>query len=420
MIKYIMNCICVGFIILIMSEMLLSYPTDGYHLTGIRRLERLRLVVADSLPGTKPPPGGLKSLADIKLNLLGARGDSLEILPAIDQALYKEIIGLFTGRHESYSLALLEITPGRPFRFVKHQAESQLSPGSVGKLCIVAGLFTELKNIYPHDPEKRRQLLRNRMVKGGKWILTDPHEIPVYDPGSRQFKARPAREDDVFSLYEWTDHMLSASANSAASVVWKEVMLLHKFATTYPPSPEQETEFFEKTPKSELAEIAYSVVNDPLRAIGIEEKDWKLGSFFTATGKQFVPVRGGSSATTLGYIKYLINLERGKIVDRWSSLEIKRLLYMTARRIRYASSPRLNDAAVYFKSGSLYRCTPEAGFECKQYQGNVENVMNSLAIVEQPDGRIYIVGLTSNVLKVNSAVEHQSLATFIDRLLQKP
>jgi hypothetical protein len=43
--------------------------------------------------------------------------------------------------------------------------------------------------------------------------------------------------------------------------------------------------------------------------------------------------------------------------------------------------------------------------------------MNSVAIIEQPDGRIYLVALMSNVLRKNSAVDHQSLATFIDRIL---
>jgi hypothetical protein len=43
--------------------------------------------------------------------------------------------------------------------------------------------------------------------------------------------------------------------------------------------------------------------------------------------------------------------------------------------------------------------------------------MNSVAVIEQPDGRIYLVALMSNVLRKNSAVDHQSLATFIDRIL---
>ena len=108
-------------------------------------------------------------------------------------------------------------------------------------------------------------------------------------------------------------------------------------------------------------------------------------------------------------------------MDRWSSLELKRLLYMTARRIRYASAPRLADAAVYFKSGSLYRCQPEEGFDCGRYRGNVFNYMNSVAIVEKPSGEVYLVALMSNVLRVNSAVEHQTLATFLDRIIiQQP
>lgn len=116
-------------------------------------------------------------------------------------------------------------------------------------------------------------------------------------------------------------------------------------------------------------------------------------------------------------MQFLIALESGKVVDPWSSLEIKRLMYMTAKRIRYASSPALTNDAVYYKSGSLYRCKPEEGFVCGKYMGNVENYMNSVAIIEKPGDRVYLVSLMSNVLKKNSAVEHQSLATFIDRAL---
>jgi hypothetical protein len=43
--------------------------------------------------------------------------------------------------------------------------------------------------------------------------------------------------------------------------------------------------------------------------------------------------------------------------------------------------------------------------------------MNSIAIVETADGRVYMVAMMSNVLRVNSAVEHQSLATFFERIM---
>ena len=39
-------------------------------------------------------------------------------------------------------------------------------------------------------------------------------------------------------------------------------------------TPEQEKEFFEKTKKSELTEMGMAVVNDPLRAMGIEKEEW--------------------------------------------------------------------------------------------------------------------------------------------------
>ncbi len=46
--------------------------------------------------------------------------------------------------------------------------------------------------------------------------------------------------------------------------------------------------------------------------------------------------------------------------------------------------------------------------------GNVQNFMNSVAIVEQPDGTIYLVALMSNVLRKNSNIDHLEIATRID------
>ena len=68
-------------------------------------------------------------------------------------------------------------------------------------------------------------------------------------------------------------------------------------------------------------------------------------------------------------MQYLLKMEQGILVDEWSSRALKRLIYMTERRIRYASSPALRDAALYFKSGSLYSCQPEEGFKCGKYKG---------------------------------------------------
>ncbi|MEM6772945.1 MAG: hypothetical protein AAF597_20365, partial [Bacteroidota bacterium] len=108
--------------------------------------------------------------------------------------------------------------------------------------------------------------------------------------------------------------------------------------------------------------------------------------------------------------------ESGKVIDVQSSLEIKRLMYMTDRRIRYANANALDSAAVYFKSGSLYGC--KQGTSCDKYAGNRMNYMNSVAIIEQPSGKRYLVALMTNVLGRNSAYDHQLLAARIDKLLR--
>ena len=168
-----------------------------------------------------------------------------------------------------------------------------------------------------------------------------------------------------------------------------------------------------------MQKLAVAVVNEPLFDLGITKEEWRLGSMFTQGAKSIIPGSGGSIGSPLGLMKLLIAMERGKIVDEKSSLEIKRLLYMTDRRIRYGTSPRLVDAALYFKSGSLYKCKKEEGFECKKYAGNVENFMNSVAIVEHKDGTVYLVVLMSNVLRKNSNIDHQTLATKIDDIVRK-
>jgi hypothetical protein len=64
----------------------------------------------------------------------------------------------------------------------------------------------------------------------------------------------------------------------------------------------------------------------------------------------------------------------------------------------------------------------EEGFSCGKYKGNKVNYMNSVAIVESPAQSRdlhYIVTLISNVLRVNSAVAHQSLGTWIQRMMEK-
>ncbi|MFA9389909.1 MAG: serine hydrolase [Prolixibacteraceae bacterium] len=409
------------FIVLMgMNLTLQAYPIDGYFASGIRRLVRIQRIVSGEIKDTKPISGAQKSINEIHLQLENEKGDSLATLPSTDPAFQRRIAGLFPNLSENYSLTVLDITPGKKTRYASFRETVGYQPGSVGKLAVVAALFTELANIYPESFEKRQELLKTKFVRAGVWAMTDEHTVPFFRPDSNVFFKRTVRATDIFSLYEWADHMVSVSNNGAASVVWREVILMRHFGKAYPYlTEEQATEYFKTTPQQILRTLATQVVNEPLQAIGIDKEEWRLGSMFTQGAKRIIPGEGGSIGSPRGLMKYLVSLERGKIVDPASSLEIKRLLYQTDRRIRYATSPRLTTAAVYFKSGSLYRCKTEEGFSCKKYMGNVDNFMNSVAIVEHTDGTVYLVALMSNVLRKNSNIDHMVLATGIDDIIRK-
>ena len=139
---------------------------------------------------------------------------------------------------------------------------------------------------------------------------------------------------------------------------------------------------------------------------------------WTRTGKRHVPGIV-SHATPRSLARIVFHIEEGRAVDAWSSLEMKRHLYVTKRRYRYAYAPELAGAAVYFKSGSYYACHAEEGFRCGKYMGNTKNFMNVVVLVEWPGTKTrYLVSLMSNVLKVNSAWDHARIAAAIDELIR--
>lgn len=182
---------------------------------------------------------------------------------------------------------------------------------------------------------------------------------------------------------------------------------------------EQGEAYFKKTSKSTLADLAISIVSDPLISVGITPGEWRLGQMFTRGATSYIPGKGGNIDPPKGLMKWLIALERGDLVDAESSLEIKRLMYMTDTRIRYAANKGIRDAAVYFKSGSLYKCNKVAGDPCGKYKGNVENFMNSVAIIEHEDSTVYLMVLMTNVLRRNSNTDHNLLAGKIDQLVRQ-
>jgi len=397
------------------------YPIDGYERTGIKRLKRLELIKSGELKdATKLPEGAMKSYMDIQLNLTEKRQDSVHCFLKEDEVFQKEINNLFRGLDKSYSLTVLDISDLNNIRYAHRNETSGYQPGSVGKIAVLVALFEQLANIYPDSFDKRIELLKNKSVKAGAWGLTDSHTVPIYNIETQKLLKRQVIASDVFTLFEWADHMMSVSNNGAASIVWREALLMQVFGDKYPELTQEEADaYFKDTPRKEITDLSNDVVNLPLRKLGITSDEWRLGSFFTSGANKYVGDKGGSIGSPLGLMKFLIQLEQGNVIDNASSLEMKRLMYMTDRRIRYAQSPALKEAAVYFKSGSLYKCDRTKGEECGKYMGNVTNFMNSVAIVEHPDNCRYIAVLMTNVLRKNSASDHMALAASIDKIVRK-
>tara|TARA_R110002074_G_scaffold224495_1_gene395865 strand:- start:103636 stop:104910 length:1275 start_codon:yes stop_codon:yes gene_type:complete len=397
------------------------YPIDGYEYTGIKRLKRLeRIKNGEIKDNTVIPPGAMKSMLDIQLNLLTNVEDSVGYFLKPNEKFQKEINALFGSLSKNYSISVLDITNLDSIRYAEKNPLAGYQPGSVGKIAVLVALFEQLANIYPDSYEDRVALLKSKHVKSGVWGLTDTHTVPIYDVEKNVLVKRQVIASDVFSLFEWADHMMSVSNNGAASIVWREALLMAAFGDKYPALTEEEAlNYFKTTPKKELTDLGNDVVNLPLRKLGISSDEWRLGSFFTGGANTYVGDKGGSTGTTRGLMKFLVQMEQGKVVDTKSSLEMKRLMYMTDRRIRYAQSPSLKEAAVYFKSGSLYKCDRSKGEACGKYMGNVTNYMNSVAIVEHTDNTCYMVVLMSNVLRKNSASDHMALASSIDKIIRK-
>ncbi|MGJ8683829.1 MAG: serine hydrolase [Nonlabens sp.] len=395
----------------------LLYPIDGYKSTGIKRLKRLEKTLDSSLVEYYLKPGSFKMSDEINLWLCEAT-KPVDSLMKVDQDFQKSMMRLFPNS-SGYGITVMDITDTDNPKYAELNENSGFQPGSVGKIAVATAFFNELRNLCPEDWSIRQNLMRNKVVKSGNWGLYDHHTVPFVNIETDKLVKRTVVFNDEFSLYEWMDHMLSVSNNGAASIVWREALLMRVFGDDYFGLTQQQADdYFDNANKSELTDIAINLVNDPLRDLGIAHNEWRLGSFFTNGPDRYVGSKGGSIGTPKGLMKYMLKLEQGCVIDEESSLEIKKLLYMTDRRIRYAQSPQLNNAAVYFKSGSLYSCDKSKSTPCGKYMGNRYNYMNSIIMVEHEDGTNYIVCLMSNVLSKNSAGAHMYLATAIDKKIR--
>ncbi len=405
-----------GLAISLLATFAAAYPLDGYESTGIPRLQAQRLMQEGIIPGKPRPSGELMPLSMVDLRLLDQPDFTL---PPADPALtakLKSLLGQYANR---YGIALLDLSDRNNPRYGEWNGDVQQNPGSVGKLLVSLALFQVLADIYPDDIEARRRVLMDTVVTADVFSVYDHHTVPFWDEGTRKYTRRPLKEGDRGTLYTYLDWMMSPSSNSAAGMVQKELILLTRFGDRYPVSQAESDAFFADTPKADLGEIFERAIQEPVTRNGLDLDSLRQGSFFTREGKKRVP--GTTSyATSRSLMLFMLKMEQGKLVDEWSSREIKRLMYITERRIRYASSGVLRQAAVYFKSGSLYSCEPEEGFTCTKYHGNKRNFMNSVALVESPAGQnrlFYITTVLSNVLRKNSAQDHRDLARAIQGML---
>jgi len=400
----------------VVSVGLFAYPIDGYQDTGIRRLEQARLTQLGELSGTRQPPGALLTTDQVSIRLQGVDF----ALPPGDDDFSSELTALLGEHSDNYALAILDLTdPNMPV-YAEHRGQHRQNVGSVGKLVAALGLFQGLADAYPAVVDRER-VLRDTVVTADRFSHSDHHTIRLYDVETRQLTRRAMRDGDTGSLWEYLDWTLSVSSNSAAAMTMRDAMLLRQFGTDYPLPEQQITSYFDQHRGAQLTQLYKRTFWEPVARNGFSLDALRQGSFFTREGKHLVDGGGLSYATARSLMQYLLAMEQGRLVDPWTSIALKRLLYVTERRIRYASAPALASAAVYFKSGSLYSCEPEEGFKCGAYRGNVRNYMNSVAIIEEDVGGKqlhYLVTLVSNVLRENSALAHQQLGGKIHALIK--
>ena len=395
-----------------------AYPIDGYLETGISRLEYYRLSETGEIKGKTLHEGAKRTTDEIRPRLINVDGHSE--LPKADKSISARLAPLIPDQPGRYSIALLDLTdPDAPV-YAEHNSNYQSNVGSVGKILVAVALFAKLQEIYPDDVEKRREILRDTIVTADEFVIKDHHKVRFWDVESQKLEHRALKVGDQGNLYEYLDWALSPSSNAAAAMLQRELVLMDHFGKDYPVSDQQAQAYLKDTPKAELGKAFLDAMITPLKTAGIDTDKLRQGSFFTRTGKNKIPGTN-SIGNPRELIKLLYRMETGKLIDAFSSTELKRLIYLTERRIRYASHPNLNPHSMYFKSGSLYGCQAEEGFSCGKYQGNRINILASVAIVEsEEDGKNYhyLAVVQSNVLKVNSAVAHQTLASRIHKLVK--
>lgn len=398
--------VCLGLALLMPVGAIQAYPVLNAESRGIARLVPYQDI--------ELPAGARLPLEQVDLRLTERKDLDL---PPPDPELTREIKAVLGQDAGSFSFAVLDLSdPDRP-RYAEHRGEAASTAGSVGKLLVSLALFQALAEAWPDDLAARERALRETVVVADGVIERDHHDVPLVDEhGGLVF--RPLRQGDAANLWTWLDWMLSASSNAAASMVLKQAMLIKRFGRDYPVSEEQAEAAF-NLPESERQEWLRATLVEPVARNGLDPAALQQGRFFTRAGRALAP-GFASHATVRELCRFMLRLEQGRLVDEFSSRELKRLLYLTEGRMRYAASPALYNAALYYKSGSLYGCTDEPGFDCRQYHGNRLNLLASVAAVESPardPQAFYMAAVVSNVLRRDSSALHGELATAIHRII---
>jgi hypothetical protein len=393
-----------------------SYPLDGEEESGLRRLKGY-LLAQQASSGAKLTDGQLWSVNDIRLNLVNYDGPDFDQLEQ-DKSLSSSLADMLKKRDSSYSMVLVDFSDTNSIKWAGLRPDLKQNPGSVGKLLCMTALFHALAQAFPNT-EDRADVLMSAELSAADWIDREIHKVPKWDTSLNKNTFSVLQQNEIFRLSEWVDHAISASANGAGSVIWREAMLLSHFGKAYPISNEARQQFFKETSQTQLAALARKVITDPLTNANINTDALQQGSFFTASSKQ--KVAGIMSyESTRELARVLFRIEQGKLVDQWSSLQMKKFLYMTKRRYRYSFAPELAEQAIFFKSGSLYSCQKIEGEQCGKYMGNKQNLMNSIAVIEEKRDQDpkYIATLMSNVLGVNSAWDHSRIGAATDKMIR--
>jgi hypothetical protein len=394
-----------------------AYPLDGYPWTLIKRLEAYRLAAEGTTIPSFLTRGELLPSDAVRLNLV--REPDFAI-PAPDPELSERILEMLGRDQRGYGIAVLDYSDSRHPRYAAHNPDRPQNPGSVGKIVVLLAWFQALADIHP-DVADRERLLLETQIEADAFIRTDHHDVPFWDFGASSVERRPIAEGDRANLWTFMDWTASASSNAAASTLMEQLLLLRHYGAAYPVAKPEADAWLSSTPKKELSALFLDAMRSPVTRNGLDLSKLRQGHFFSREGKSRVPgVVSTSSAGEL--LHYIVLMEQGKLVDPWSSRQIKRLLYLTDQRIRYAASPALADSAVYFKSGSLYGCKPEKGFDCGKFRGNRMNFMNSMVVIESIDRTPsirYAVVVLSNVLRKDSSELHQQLGANIQRIMEE-